>query len=148
MGDNLPIINYSTSKYVDAKTLSRIRSHAQQRVQDDRLARRTRNDGDDASGDSAARTSRDVVRRGGSGGQQSFTFVFEKNPGQEAVTTTARATPVSKRRKRVARENETLTVVKRESHSLSASPSERPDPFAAFPVTVDATLLDLAESCK
>lgn len=148
MGDHLPIINYSTSKYVDAKTLSRIRSHAQQRVQDQRLARRTKSEEDDVSGDSAARTSRDVVRRGGTGGQQSFTFVFEQQPGQQVGIVTPKRTSVPKRRKRVVKEDETLKVVKRESHSLSASPSERPDPFGAFPVAVDAFFLDLAESCE
>lgn len=148
MGDDLPIINYSTKRYVDAKTLSRIRSHAQQRVQDQRLARRTKIEEHDASGDSAARTSRDVVRRGGTGGQQSFTFVFEQQPGQQVGTCPPKRVTVPRRRIQIVKEEEVLQFVKRESHSLSASPSERPDPFAAFPVVVDGFLLELAESCE
>lgn len=144
-GDELEIINFSTNKYVDAKTLSRIRSHAQQRVQDQRFARRTKSEESDASGDSAARTSRDVARRGGSGSQQSFTFVFEQQSGQHVATPPATTT---KRRKRVVKESASPRDIKRESHSLSASPSERPDPFGAFPIAVDGAFLDLAESCE
>ena len=33
-GNELPIITFSTDKYMDRQTLGRIRSHAQQRVQD------------------------------------------------------------------------------------------------------------------
>lgn len=158
MGEDLPIINFSTSKYVDAKTLSKIRSHAQQRVQDQRLARRTRvEDEVDVAGDSAARTSRDVVRQGGSGGQQSFTFVFEQQSGQHVAAsatkakTASRMKAVPKRKKKVVKgedEDETMVAIKKECHSLSASPSERPDPFGAFPVQVDGIFLDLAENCK
>lgn len=160
MGEDLPIINFSTNKYVDAKTLSRIRSHAQQRVQDQRLARRTKLEEEgDVSGDSssAARTSRDVVRRGGSGGQQSFTFVFEQQSGEQRVATSAgkanKKKPAAKRKKKVVVKEEpegdtVFFAVKRECHSLSASPSERPDPFGAFPVAVDGVFLELAENCE
>lgn len=148
MGDELAIINYSTDKYVDARTLSKIRSHAQQRVQDQRLARRTRSEEDDSAGDSAAKTSRDVVRRGGAGGQQSFTYVFEQQPDPQLGTATAKTSPAPKRRRRVGKEGAALKMVKRECHSLSASPSERPDPFGAFPVAIDGFFLNLAESCE
>lgn len=147
-GDDLEIINFSTNRYVDAKTLSRIRSHAQQRVQDKRFARRTKSEESDSSGECAARTSRDVARRGGSGSQQSFTFVFEQQPGQHDKPLSPKPITASKRRKRVVKEDESPKAIKRESHSLSASPSERPDPFGAFPIAVDGAFLDLAESCK
>lgn len=143
--DQLEIINFSTDRYVDAKTLSRIRSHAQQRVQDQRIARRTNIEDSEASGASAARTSRDVARDGGSGSQQSFTFMFEQQPGQHNASVGPTAIATSKRKKRLAKQNELLKSVKRESHSLSASPSERPDPFGAFPVAVDHVFLELTE---
>jgi hypothetical protein len=147
MHDELPIINFSTKKYVDASTLSRIRSHAQQRVQDQRLARRNKNEDDSSL--NAAKTSRDVVSRGERAAQQSFTFVFEPTSGRK-TTTAATANTSAKRRKRPAKRSaipvaEDSETVKRESHSLSASPGERVDPFASFPVTVDREFMELAE---
>lgn len=43
MGDQLSFINYSTERHVDPGTLSRIRSHAQQSVQDQKNLQKPKN---------------------------------------------------------------------------------------------------------
>ncbi|SMQ51798.1 unnamed protein product [Zymoseptoria tritici ST99CH_3D7] len=149
MHDDLPIINFSTKKYVSAADLSRIRSHAQQRVQDQRLARRSKSEADPEL--RAAKNSRDALLRGEQAGQQSFTFALEPKPRDEVTTPSTSTAPSTKRRKRTVKKqsatpgSEGHPIVKRESHSLSASPGERPDPFDSFPITIDAQFMELAE---
>ncbi|KAF2206409.1 hypothetical protein CERZMDRAFT_53188 [Cercospora zeae-maydis SCOH1-5] len=161
MGDELAFIIYSTERHVDAGTLSRIRSHAQQSVQDQKWSRKAKKKGQrEASSSSAAAAAaaeHDVKPDAAASVTKQPEFlqlIFDKKSGKEVKRpTTVRqrwARSVGARRKKGGNGNDNgndegieRRVVKRESHSLSASPGERPDPFAAFPVEIDERFMDL-----
>ena len=141
MGDQnqLAFISYSTERHVDAGTLSRIRSHAQQSVQDQKFSKKAKK----AKREAAERAASASAKQGPQ--PQFLQLIFDTKSGKEVKrppTTRHLANRTIVRRKKTPDEVE-QRVVKRESHSLSASPSERPDPFAAFPVPIDAEFLDL-----
>ncbi|GIZ48562.1 hypothetical protein CKM354_001161600 [Cercospora kikuchii] len=139
MGDDLAFISYSTERHVDAGTLSRIRSHAQQSVQDQKWSKKAKKAKRDASENAA----KDAANRPSR--PEFLQLIFDKKSGKEVKrpnTTRNQSTKSVARRKKAQDEIE-RRVVKRESHSLSASPAERPDPFAAFPVEIDERFMNL-----
>lgn len=152
MGDDLPIINYkgpTQKKHLDATTLSRIRSHAQQAVQDQKWVDRA-NKAEAKAARQAERASREAAKRHPAHGMQ---FIFETKSGREVKRAVQRK---RKGNRAMEREKESpltddeagLEVVQRESHSLSASPAERPDPFGSFPVEINAEFMNLFYGCK
>lgn len=132
MVDELPFINYSKSK-VDRTTLSRIRSHAQQRVQDEKWSRKIGRERDGAS--------KVVVPRVPE--RQCLKLVFEKRSNKK-VESAKKAKSKSKREvEDVKRE-----VAERLGQQLGVTAVDVRDPFDAFPVKVDAETLNLLERCK
>ncbi|KAF7192768.1 hypothetical protein HII31_05909 [Pseudocercospora fuligena] len=134
MPEELQFISFSTKKHVDAGTLSRIRSHAQQRVQDQKWSKRARQ-----QPESSAKAAKEAENQN----PQFLKLVFEQKSGKQIKRQEAVPIRHATRTKKSPKGEQ--AVVKRESHSLSASPAERPDPFAAFPVPIDAELFDLFE---
>lgn len=143
MGDDLAFISYSTERHVDAGTLSRIRSHAQQSVQDQKWSKKAKKAKRDASENAA----KDAANRPSR--PEFLQLIFDKKSGKEVKrpTTTRNQSKKSVARRKKAQDEIERRVVKRESHSLSASPGERPDPFAAFPVEIDERFMDLFYGC-
>lgn len=139
MGDQLSFINYSTERHVDPGTLSRIRSHAQQSVQDQKNLQKPKNVTSESTERLAPASTKQEPR------PQFLQLVFDKKTGK-AVQRQPTTRPLFNRdviRRKKATHWVEHRLARRESHSLSASPSERPDPFAAFPVRIDAEIMDL-----
>lgn len=126
--DEFPIINFSTSKHVDKKTLSRIRSHAQQHVQDQKSTQRVGNAGGNEAVNAA--TSRN---------QLGLHLAFEKKSGKEV----RRPQRIKSRR----RQADGSLAPKDWYAPLGTSPLARQDPFDSFPIPIDAELIDLFEHC-
>ncbi|KAI5363794.1 hypothetical protein Slin14017_G057580 [Septoria linicola] len=140
MADELAFISYSNERrHLDARTLSRIRSHAQQSVQDQKWSKRTKK---------ANPTEQAAQKAAKQEPQPEFLqLIFDKKSGKEVKRppTTRHLSNRSVVRRKKSSDEPEQRLVKRKSHSLSASPGERPDPFAAFPVEIDAKFMDLFE---
>ena len=126
-----PFISYSHQKHVDRSTLSRIRSHAQQKVQDDKWSKKI---GKEREGGSKVAVPRVPER-------QCLKLVFEKRSKK------GEASSAMKVRKKQMEEVQ-RAVAKTVCETLVVTPVDKREPFDAFPVVVDAELMDLMEGCK
>lgn len=133
MVDGLNFITYtSNQKHVDRSTLSRIRSHAQQKVQDDKWSKKI---GRERHGGVNVVVPRVPER-------QCLKLVFEKKSkdgSKRAVT--------KKARKKQLEEVQRVVATKL-CEALAVTPVDKRDPFDSFPVTIDVELMDVLESCK
>ncbi|KAK4498229.1 hypothetical protein PRZ48_010886 [Zasmidium cellare] len=123
-----PFISYSHQKHVDRSTLSRIRSHAQQKVQDDKWSKKI---GKEREGGSKVVVPRVPER-------QCLKLVFEKRSKK------GEASSAMKVRKKQMEEVQ-RAVAKTVCETLVVTPVDKREPFDAFPVVVDAELMDLME---
>lgn len=131
-----PFISYSHQKHVDRSTLSRIRSHAQQKVQDDKWSKKI---GKERDGGSQVVVPRVPER-------QCLKLVFEKRSkdGSGKAGSGAIARKVNKRQL----EQVQRAVATKVCETLVVTPVDKRDPFDSFPVVVNAELMDLLEGCK
>lgn len=135
MVDELPFINFSNQTRVDRSTLSRIRSHAQQRVQDEKWSRKI---GRQRGGGSKVVIPRIPER-------QCLKLVFEKRSKDGTRSTTLARRPKKKELETVQKNLATTKVM---CQTLVVSPVDKRDPFDAFPATLNAEFMDLLEACK
>lgn len=132
MVDGLNFITYtSNQKHVDRSTLSRIRSHAQQKVQDDKWSKKLGRERDGGSGVVVPRLPE----------RQCLKLVFEKRSKDGSKNAARKA-------KKKQLEDAKRAVATRLCETLVVTPVDRRDPFDSFPVTVDAELMDVLESCE